>query len=162
MQNDNQDLELKAEKAADELKINLPGANLPPVLRFLVLFMLAGGISIIGSILADIANPNQINATVYILRIVVGSLVITTAYGLIKLQRWAIWIYGMAIIIGLIVNPLVTILPLAVLVYLFFEREKFTASVFDRKLAEIEQRIKNIFAKNPPKKEEPNIPVKNV
>lgn len=143
-------LETKVEKAADDLQLNLPGSNLPPVIRFIVLFMLAGGVSIIGSVFADIANPNQLNAAFYVLRIVVGVLVITTAYELIKMSRLALWFYGVAIAIGLAVNPLVTILPLAVLVYLIFEKDKLSPSILDYKTEEITRSVFKIFKKDPP------------
>lgn len=141
--------EEKAEEAADELKINLPGANLPPVLRFIALLMLAGGLSILGSIFADIVNPAQTNINFYLLRILVGTLVIVTAYGIIRMARWALWIYGFALLIGVLVNPLVVVLPLALLIYLYFHRERFTPSIIDYKLAEFYSKIKNIFKKTP-------------
>lgn len=150
MQNQEENLEQKAEEAADELKINLPGANLPPVLRFIALFMLAGGLSIVGSIFADIVNPIQTNVSFYLLRILVGSLVLATAYGIIRLQRWALWAYGLALLIGVFVNPIVVLLPLVVLIYLYAHRDKFTPSVFDYQLAEFIMKIKSLFKKDSP------------
>ena len=147
MDQQDENLEKKAERAANDLQINLLGANLPSTLRFIALFMLAGGISIIGSVLADIVNPNQQNIEFYLLRIVVGILAISTAYGIIKLQRWALWIYGGAIVIGIIVNPLVTVLPLAVLIYLIFEREKFSPSILDIKTEKITSKFITFFKK---------------
>lgn len=144
-----ENLEQKAEEAADEMKINLPGGNLPPVLRFIVLFMLAGGLSIIGSIFADIVNPTQTNLSFYLLRIVVGGLVLTTAYGIIRMQRWAIWIYGVALLIGLLVNPIVVVLPAAVFIYLFVYRERFVPSLFDYKFEELVVKIRSVIHKNP-------------
>lgn len=146
----NETLEKKAEEAADQLKINLPGQNLPPVLRFLALFMLAGGLSIVGSIFADIVNPSQTNVNFYLLRILVGGLTIATAYGIIKLSRWALWTYGIALLIGLTVNPILVLLPFVVLVFLYAHREKFTPSIFDKKLAELIYKIKELFKKTPP------------
>lgn len=148
MQNQDEDLEKKAEEAADELKINLPGANLPPVLRFIALFMLAGGLSIVGSIFADIVNPIQTNVSFYLLRILVGGLVLATAYGIIRLERWALWSYGLALLIGLLVNPIVVLLPLVVLIYLYAHREKFTPSALDYQLIEVITKLKSIFRKN--------------
>lgn len=147
MQNQEEELEQKAEQAADELKINLPGANLPPILRFLALFMLAGGLSIVGSIFADIVNPTQTNISFYLLRILVGGLVLATAYGIIRLARWALWAYGLALLIGLTVNPIVVLLPLVVLIYLYAHRDKFTPSIFDYKSRELSDKLTGIFKK---------------
>lgn len=147
MENKEEDLERRAEEAADQLKINLPGANLPPVLRFLALFMLAGGLSIVGSIFADLVNPIQTNLSFYLLRILVGSLVVATAYGIIKLARWALWVYGLVLFIGLLINPIVVILPLVVLVYLYSHRDKFSPSFLDYKAQEFVNWLRSIFRK---------------
>lgn len=107
----------------------------------------AGGISILGSVLADIVNPAQTNVSFYLLRILVGGLVVATAYGIIKMARWALWVYGAALFVGLLVNPIVVALPAAVLIYLYVHREKFTPSIFDYKLQEVIQKIKSLLNK---------------
>lgn len=134
-------LEEKAEEIAGELRISLPASGLPLLLRLIALFTLLGGLSIIGSIFADIVKPPSSTPHFYFIRIIVGILAIIISYEIIKKNRLALWLYAVIVLIGLFINPLVSILPGLVLLYLFFQRSLFKLSIFDQKLISIKNSL---------------------
>jgi len=134
------------EKVAEELKIQLPKTNLPTILKLIALFTLIGGLSIVGSVFADIVSPRT-GFGLYILRIFIGIAAIAVAYGIIERKRWAVWFYGFIVLLGLILNPAFALLPLAITVYLYFKRRLFEPSIFDRVANIILKELKVIIGK---------------
>ena len=127
-----EDIEEKTEKVAQELQINLPGSGLSLPIRFIALFTLIGGMSIIGSMFADIIDPSKTDIWKYLGRSVVGLFAIAVAYGIITAQRWSIWLYGLIVFIGLLINPAVALLPAVAVGYLIYRRDAFIPSRLDR------------------------------
>lgn len=135
----------ETQKVSEELKINLPGQGLFLPLRLIGLFTLVGGLSIIGSAFANIVDSTATNLGIYILRLLVGALSITSAYGIIEHKRWALWSYGAIVLIGLYYNPVVTILPAIALIYMYTQRQRFSMSILDYKLQEVIAYLKNLI-----------------
>jgi len=132
----------KAEKIADELKVTLPASGSPLPLRLIALFTLIGGLSIIGSLFADIVRPPSNTPHFYFLRIIVGLLAIFISYEIIEKSRLAIWLYGVIVIVGLFINPIVSVLPGLVLVYFIFQRHQFKSSIIDQFLLNLLTKFK--------------------
>ena len=120
------------EKVAREINVNLPLTNLPLPLKIITLLITIGGLSITASALTDVFNPNDIGLAFYLLRAIAGVTMLAIAYGLIKRRRWSIWIYGIIVVIGVFINPGVSILPLLILIYLYTKRAMFAESIFDK------------------------------
>ncbi len=132
----------KAEKIADELKVTLPASGSPLPLRLIALFTLIGGLSIIGSLFADIVKPPSNTPHFYFLRIIVGLLAIFISYEIIEKSKLAIWLYGIIVVVGLFINPIVSILPSLVLMYLIFQRHQFKSSIIDQFLLNLLTKFK--------------------
>ena len=124
-------IETKAEKIAEELKVSLPASGSPLLIRLIALFTLIGGLSIIGSIFADIVRPPSNTPHFYFIRIMVGLIAIIIAYEIIERSKLALWLYAVIVLAGLFINPIVSILPGVVLGYLFIKRSYFKPSVID-------------------------------
>ncbi|MEW6617032.1 MAG: hypothetical protein AB1333_01275 [Patescibacteria group bacterium] len=122
----------EVEELAEELNINLPSVGLPPSIKLIALFTLIGGLSIVGSLFADVVRPNAEGFGFYILRFIVGFLSLGTVHGMARKKRWALWFYGFIVIIGIFINPIISILPLGILIYLYKNRSLFEPSVFDK------------------------------
>lgn len=120
------------ERVARELNVELPHTKLPTSLRLIALFTLIGGLSILGSIFADVVRPNSESFGFYMLRLIVGILAVATAYGIEGKKRWALWLYGVIVVVGLFINPFMTILPLCIFIYLYRERKFFAPSALDK------------------------------
>ena len=132
----------KAEKIADELKVTLPASGSPLPLRLIALFTLIGGLSIIGSLFADIVRPPSNTPHFYFVRIIVGLLAVFISYEIIEKSKLAIWLYGLIVVVGLFINPIVSILPGLVLVYLIFQRHQFKSSIIDQFLLNLLTKFK--------------------
>jgi len=50
---------------------------------------------------------------------------ITIAYGIVTRKSWSLWLYGLIIVVGLYVNFVVALIPLAAVIYLIFKRDLF-------------------------------------
>lgn len=135
-------IEGRVEKIADELKVSLPASGSPLIFRLIALFTLIGGLSIIGSLFADIVRPPSNTPHFYFLRIIVGLLTITISYEIIAKSRLALWLYAVVVIIGFFINPIVSVLPGLVLVYLIFQRHKLKPSGPDQFLASLLGKIR--------------------
>ncbi|MDP3901668.1 MAG: hypothetical protein Q8Q37_01660 [bacterium] len=135
----------ETEKIAKELHVTLLGQGLPLPVNLISAFMLIGGLSIIGSSFADIVDPVSKSLFLYFLRFSTGIAAIAISYGLIKRERWAIWIYGFIIFAGLFINPVLTLLPLAILIYLYLNRQLFRPSVLDRISSDTYNIVKQTF-----------------
>jgi len=113
------------QEVVDTLNVVLPSGPLPFLTKVVVLLTSAGGLSIIANILSDIIEPNRVNGFFYILRLFVGIAMICVGYGILKRKGWTVWLYGGITIIGLIVNPIIAILPLCVSFYLYTQKTYF-------------------------------------
>ena len=125
-------IEEEVEKVAKELNIELPKTNLPWLVKVISILTLVGGLSVAGGAFADIFNPAEVSFIFYILRLLAGVAFIAVSYGLIKQKRWGIWIYGLAVILGIFINPTLAILPIIIVAYLYTQRNYFEPSVFDK------------------------------
>ncbi len=139
-----------AEKISEELNVSLPGKYLPLPIRLIAYFTLIGGLSIIGSLFADIVRPQGENPLFYVLRTAVGVMAIGIAYGILEKKRWAIWLYGVLTLVALNFNPFLAVIPIGVVIYLTLNHRIFKPSHFDRALELIKANLKNPFRKNPP------------
>lgn len=130
--------EQEEDKVADtlnkEFRINLPGQNLPTPVRIIAFFTLIGGLSIAGSLFADIVRPSGEHFGFFTLRIFAGAIAILTAYGIIEHKRWSIWLYGLFTLFALFSNPLLAIIPFGVVIYLYTQRSYFEKSIADNYL----------------------------
>ncbi|MBI3486168.1 hypothetical protein HY025_04485 [Candidatus Daviesbacteria bacterium] len=116
----------KAHKVAGQLKVSLPGGNLPLEIKLIALFTITGGLSIMGGIFGDVVRPNEIHLPTYFARLIVGILMITISYGIVSRKRWSLWLYGLVVICGLLVNFVAALIPLIAVIYLFFRKDLFT------------------------------------
>jgi hypothetical protein len=135
-----------ANKITEELEVNLPGKNLPIPIRLIAFFTLIGGLSIVGSLFADIVRPDDRDLFLYALRTAVGILAVVIAYGMIKKQRWCLWLYGLLALISLAENPFLSFIPITVLIYLYFERNIFAPFILDILISNIAFKIKSKVA----------------
>lgn len=130
--------EQEEDKVADtlnkEFRINLPGQNLPTPVRIIAFFTLIGGLSIAGSLFADIVRPSGEHFGFFTLRIFAGAMAILTACGIIEHKRWSIWLYGLFTLFALFSNPLLAIIPFGVVIYLYTQRSYFEKSIADNYL----------------------------
>lgn len=138
------------DEISKELKINLPGQNLPTILRFITFFTLIGGLSIIGDSFAEIVRQNKEDPIFYFMRVTVGLLALASAYGITERKRWAIWCYGLIALIALLANPILSLIPGAVVIYLHTQRKLFTPSVFDLLLDQLTILVKTLLRRNNP------------
>lgn len=114
-----------AHKVARQLKVTLPGGNLPIAVKLIALFTVTGGLSIIGGIFGDVVRPTGIHLPTYLIRLIVGVSMIAIAYGIVTRKRWSLLLYGLIVIAGLYVNFVAALIPLAAVVYLIFKRDLF-------------------------------------
>ncbi len=125
-------LEEEVAEVTHELHMDLPGGNVALFVKIVALLTLIGGTSVLGATFVDLFNPGHGNFWLYLLRMVSGALLLSAAYGLIKRQRWALWIYGVVVVAGALINPILAIFPAALLLYLIWRRGYFIPSVFDK------------------------------
>ena len=151
------ELEEKTEEIAEELEVNLPGIGLSIPLRVIALFTLIGGLSIVGSMFADIVNPDKTNVFAYLGRLFVGLMALTVSYGILHLKRWSLWLYGFIALIGLAINPAVAIFPVIVVIYLYRKRKLFSPSVLDFIIGNIYSSLKAMLLSKLGKKRPPQI-----
>lgn len=132
------------------LNINLPNESYLPV-KIIAYLTAIGGLSIVGSIFADIVRPMQISLFFYIFRGFVGFLMILVGYGILKRRGWAVWLYGGISFISLFVNSTLAILPICITLYLYMKKDLFTQvdakSIIKEILIEI-NKIKLWLSKN--------------
>ena len=140
-------IDSKAQEISETLQINLPAKGLLLPIRLIALFTLLGGLSILGSAFADIVDSEKTKVITYIMRLSVGLLAVASAYGLIERERWAFWLYGVIVIIGLLNNPFIAVLPAIALVYLYMHRDLFNPSKLDKLLAQLWSLIKTSITK---------------
>ena len=136
--------EQQATDIARTLRIDVPSVKLPMAIRLIAALTLIGGLSIIGSLFVDIGRPSaSVRSGFYLLRLVTGVIAVAAAYGIIRKERWALWLYSLIALAGLSLNPITALIPGAALLYLYVKREHFTPSAADTLVANVVQRLKS-------------------
>ncbi len=131
---------------AQTLQLDIPTGQLPVIIRLIMLFTLIGGLSIIGSLFVDIGRPSaSVLVEFYLLRLTIGLIAITAAYCITKKKRWAMWLYALIAVIGVWLNPITAIIPGAVTVYLYTQRQQLTPSPLDIFVRNMRKKIKLRF-----------------
>jgi hypothetical protein len=116
-----------AHKVAKQIKVTLPGGNLPLEIKLIALFTATGGLSIMGGIFGDVIRPTEIHLPTYLVRVVVGISMIAISYGIVTRRKWSLWLYGLIVVAGLFVNFVVALIPLAAVIYLVFRHDLFNS-----------------------------------
>ena len=115
------------EDAAKKLSINLPTGKSPLSLRLIAFLTLLVGVNLMAGTFSDA----KVHLFVYISKLFLGFVAVLIAYGIIERKRWAIWLYGFLAIVMLMINPIISILPIMIVIYLYFQRGDFEISIFD-------------------------------
>ena len=132
------------ETVAKELKINVPNEKVSFILNIIAFFTILPALNLIASTFID----TKISTTMYISRLILGLIAIAVAYGILEKERWAIWLYGFLAIIMLSINPIISLLPIVIVIYLYTQRRHFKISIFDKIYFTIREKIKDQIAKN--------------
>jgi hypothetical protein len=107
-------------------------SNLPTPVKVIALLTSIGGLSITAGSLTDIIQPfAYFSLSFHLLRLVVGVSMLAISYALIKRQRWGVWLYGVIVLISFFVNPPLSLLPLAIVFYLYTQRGWLNPSIID-------------------------------
>jgi hypothetical protein len=139
------------DKISQDLQVALPGKDLPLFIRIIAFFTLGGGLSIIGSLFAeDILRPSSEDIGFYIVRIIVGAIALIIGYGIVKKERWAIWLYGALTLYAAFSNPIFAFMPGMVVFYLYTQRKFFRPSILDLYLSVGIEKIKILLHRNTP------------
>lgn len=107
------------------LHVTLPEGKLTLTTKVIAFLTSAGGLSILAGILADVVRPGGISLGHYILRIIIGIIMTAVGYGIIKQKGWVVWLYGSISIISLMINPIVSVIPLLITIYLYRQKIYF-------------------------------------
>ncbi|MCL5016206.1 MAG: hypothetical protein M1312_01145 [Patescibacteria group bacterium] len=118
--------EKEAEDVSKTLNISLPFGNMPLPMKIITLLTSAGGLSIVASMFADIVRPQDIHFHFYLLRVITGVLMLIVGYGIAKRKEWSLWLYGGVSVISLFINPILSIVPIGITIYLYVGRAYFT------------------------------------
>lgn len=121
----------KIDKIAAELGINLPKDFLPFPMRIVILLMLVGGLGILGSVFTDFLSPKQGGIFLQLIRLLTGLAFLTVAYGIHSRERWAAWLYGGIVLIGLITNFLFALVPSLLVIYFYINRNYLKSCYLD-------------------------------
>lgn len=133
--------EAEVEKVSKTLNINLPFGDMPLPMKIIALLTTVGGLSIVASLLADVVGSAEISLPLYLLRIITGVLMLAIGYGIIKKKIWALWLYGGVSVVGLLVNPMISIVPIAITGYLYYERNYFEKETLQEVLEKLIKRL---------------------
>lgn len=113
----------------ETLHVSLPKGDMTLTTKIIAFLTAAGGLSIIAGILADVVRPGGISLGFYLLRIIVGIIMILVGYGIIKRKDWVVWLYGGISLVSLFINPVVAIIPLIITFYLYKQKVYFNKNV---------------------------------
>lgn len=116
------------ERAAKTLQVDLTNKKINIWLKLIALLTLVGGLSILGNVISDTVSTREITPGFYTLRIAIGIMAISISYGIIERQSWAIGLYAVIVVIGLILNPWIAVLPALIFLYLFTQQKHFKSS----------------------------------
>jgi hypothetical protein len=135
-------IEEEVNEVARELHLSLPGGNIELPIRLLALLTLVFGLSTLGAVIGNVFSPVSTSFFLYLLQIIIGAAFIAISYGLIIRRRWAVWLYSFIVLLGLIINPLFSVLPLTVVLYLYYRLDYFTPSILDEWAQMVVSRIR--------------------
>lgn len=116
--------EEKIEEAAEDLEVELP-EGLPVAMKIIVLVILVGGLSFFAGTFGDIFSFAEVGFSLYIVRFLMGIILVATAYGIVKMHAWSIWLFSAFVIVSFYFNPLFSIFPAAILAYLIYKKNLF-------------------------------------
>lgn len=142
-----QKVEHEIEAVTETLHINLPFGNIPLPMKIVALLTSAGGLSIVASIFADIVRPQDTFIHFYLLRIVTGLVMIFVGYGIIKRREWSILLYGLVSIASLLINPIASVIPIVITIYLIWNKHYFVSGKIKWVFLFIKTKIENKFHK---------------
>lgn len=137
--------EQSLERVARDLQTNLPKGKMPFLMKVVALLLLVGGLGISGSVLTDFISTEEIGFGYYITRLIVGFVMILIAYGLFRRRRWSLWLYALVIIVGLFVNLMLTLFPLAIFIYLYVHRKYLKTTLVEKALVDLFVQIGKAF-----------------
>ncbi len=84
-----------------------------------------GGISILAGIVADIFQPDHVSLHSLLWQIITGIVMITVGYGILTRKGWTVWLYGAISLSSLFFNPVLAIMPLLIVSYLYSRKIYF-------------------------------------
>lgn len=119
------------EDIAEHLAVKLPKQNLPLPMRIIMLVFVIGGLSILTSIFTDFVASDS-SLVLYIYRLMTGAAFLLIAYGLYERRRWSVWLYGLLVFVGLIINFFLALAPALLVAYLYTQRHLLAPSFMDR------------------------------
>ena len=123
--------ERAVEKVAEALDIHIPKERVPLPLRILMLLMVIGGLSILGSSITDFTITSDEGLIAYLYRLVTGIGFLSVAYFIYARSRWASWIYGGITFIGLLFNFSKALVPALIVFYLYKRRNYLKPTIAD-------------------------------
>ena len=138
--------EIKIEQIAKELQVILPKSKEPLGIRIIALLSLVGGLSLLGGTVTDIFNQ-KLSLFKYLVRGGSGIIFLAIAYGLIRGRRWAMWLFGAVVLVGLFVNPGCAIIPLFIFLYIWSRRSSLRPDKIDYWLEKKVELVKARFRK---------------
>lgn len=125
--------ETVVEEVAEELNVGLPKVNLPLPMKLVAALSLVAGLSLISSLfMGAFSGKESVTGIEYAMSLAAGALLVGTAYGLIKRQNWATWLYGLLVFMSFFINWKLSIIPLGFLIYMIVNRKYLHVSIFDR------------------------------
>jgi hypothetical protein len=120
-----------AERVAGQLDIRLPGNGLPFVAKAIAFLMIAGGLSLSGTLLVDVLTGGA-GIQVHLWRLIVALFIAVIGYLLIRRRRTALWLFAMAGLVGGIFNPGSLIVTVPIVAYLIAIRRWLAPGLADR------------------------------
>ena len=143
--------EKRIEAVAEKLDVKLPKIPLPLPIKIITLIIVAGSFSILGGIFTDFIIPNSGSNANHLYRLVIGLIFLLIAYGIYDRRRWALWLYGTIIFIGIFINFILAFIPTLIVIYLYTERKVlrpgYIDKLFDKFFKEIKSKYYIIFYK---------------
>ncbi len=116
-------------KATDDLKLGIPAPHgMPFGIRIIMLFTFLAGVAILGNTFADHYTPTAIPLDWYFFRLFIGIVLVYAAYQMHNRQLLSLWLLALVIPLGLTSNPLIGLMPLMALVYLWTRRSYFKST----------------------------------
>ncbi len=130
------------EEVAEELNVGLPKVNLPLPMKLVSALSLVAGLSLISSLfMGAFSGKDSSTGLEYTLSLIAGAILVGTAYGLIKRQNWATWLYGLLVFMSFFINWKLSIIPLVFLTYMIVNRKYLHTSIFDKVVGIISKKL---------------------
>ncbi len=137
--------EKEVEEVSKTLNITLPFGSMPLPMKIIAFLTTVGGLSIVASLLADVVGSADISFLRYLLRVIIGFLMLLIGYGIIKKKIWALWLYGSISVVGLFINFtenfMLALIPIAITGYLYYERDYFEKQTLEEVLKSLIKKL---------------------